>query len=344
MPRPLKFVACALALGVFVATTAHADDAPLTGDSYAGGRLYAVDCAACHGASGDGNGPMAQTLNPRPTRLRDGSFLFSLPEAEMVKAILGANDPAGVVAHRQGLSELDAHDILAWLRGPVPTLGELVPTAARYVSATEKLDKDALARAAKEAGQPLPEAEHTITEYVLFLLKPVGTETPPVNGHPTRIPNNPGKLYAEAKPNRKVAFVAYEPLKLDKGTIEAALVVDWQMMLTQVRAVPSSDPKVEALGRKLQPILSAYVGSGGEMNRKPVRPQKRWVRAPKDVQTAMLLAYARLREGAAMYKIGEQNRFWDDQESFKFPAAVDQGKVKFQFKEHGTKKHHRRRR
>src|SRR2546423_261752 len=34
-----------------------------------GKRIYEDTCAACHGAAGRGNGPLAATLNPRPADL-----------------------------------------------------------------------------------------------------------------------------------------------------------------------------------------------------------------------------------------------------------------------------------
>src|SRR5262245_64420086 len=41
------------------------------------GRLvYARRCAGCHGVKGDGNGPMATFLDPRPRDFRLGSFKF----------------------------------------------------------------------------------------------------------------------------------------------------------------------------------------------------------------------------------------------------------------------------
>jgi mono/diheme cytochrome c family protein len=40
--------------------------APDEGSLARGGAIYAQNCAACHGATGRGNGPLAATLNPRP--------------------------------------------------------------------------------------------------------------------------------------------------------------------------------------------------------------------------------------------------------------------------------------
>lgn len=42
-----------------------------------GALVYEKNCAACHGASGDGNGPAAEYLNPRPRDYRQGVFKFT---------------------------------------------------------------------------------------------------------------------------------------------------------------------------------------------------------------------------------------------------------------------------
>lgn len=41
-----------------------------------GARVYQRHCAACHGKSGDGAGPVAQYMNPRPRDYRKGVFKF----------------------------------------------------------------------------------------------------------------------------------------------------------------------------------------------------------------------------------------------------------------------------
>ena len=36
-----------------------------------GGQLFQAQCAACHGQQGRGDGPLAASLNPKPTALAD---------------------------------------------------------------------------------------------------------------------------------------------------------------------------------------------------------------------------------------------------------------------------------
>lgn len=53
------------------------DDQPSTEHLRRGAAVYEQQCAACHGTSGDGNGPAAAQLNPRPRDFRRGIFKFT---------------------------------------------------------------------------------------------------------------------------------------------------------------------------------------------------------------------------------------------------------------------------
>lgn len=48
-----------------------------------GRNLYMQHCLHCHGVSGDGNGPTARFLNPRPRDYRQGVFKFKSTQAPM---------------------------------------------------------------------------------------------------------------------------------------------------------------------------------------------------------------------------------------------------------------------
>jgi len=46
-----------------------------------GRAVYAVECAGCHGTTGDGGGPAARFLDPRPRNFRRGIFKFTSTES-----------------------------------------------------------------------------------------------------------------------------------------------------------------------------------------------------------------------------------------------------------------------
>lgn len=70
----------------------------LKGDVAAGGRFYAANCATCHGATGDGKGPRAYFINPKPRIFTEPSFTssFNRPAIYAATAVgrLGTEMPA----------------------------------------------------------------------------------------------------------------------------------------------------------------------------------------------------------------------------------------------------------
>ena len=60
------------------------DDNPRSKDGWRlkdGRNLYMQHCLHCHGVSGDGAGPTAKFLNPRPRDYRQGIFKFKSTQA-----------------------------------------------------------------------------------------------------------------------------------------------------------------------------------------------------------------------------------------------------------------------
>ena len=53
-----------------------------------GQRLYRERCEKCHGARGDGDGPMAPTVHPRPQRLSDRVFQANVTNARLRRVLV----------------------------------------------------------------------------------------------------------------------------------------------------------------------------------------------------------------------------------------------------------------
>ena len=66
----VKYVAL-LALLVMLAAGTPTPTPDMIG---AGRKAYAQACAACHGATGEGNGPVAFAINPKPRNFRKDPF------------------------------------------------------------------------------------------------------------------------------------------------------------------------------------------------------------------------------------------------------------------------------
>jgi hypothetical protein len=61
----------------------------------AGAEIFATTCAACHGDSGQGDGPAAAALDPMPASLADGAMMGELSDAYVFWRITegGINEP-----------------------------------------------------------------------------------------------------------------------------------------------------------------------------------------------------------------------------------------------------------
>ena len=92
----------------------------LRGNAANGAKLYVQYCASCHGPKGDGDGPVASTLNPRPAKHHDHVFMATLSDQHLYQVISkgGASvgkspmmAPWGNVIPEQGIK-----DLIAFLR------------------------------------------------------------------------------------------------------------------------------------------------------------------------------------------------------------------------------------
>ncbi|MBO8141256.1 MAG: c-type cytochrome [Firmicutes bacterium] len=77
--------------------------------------LYGTHCATCHGAQGDANVPVAQSLNPPPVNFTHPAFADMEPGA--VFYIISNGSPGtGMAAFGQSLSEEDIWSLVHFLR------------------------------------------------------------------------------------------------------------------------------------------------------------------------------------------------------------------------------------
>ena len=92
----------------------------LRGNPELGGRLYAMYCATCHGPEGRGDGPIAQTLVPRPADHGSAEYMRTLSDEEIYLVIEKGGAAAGkssMMAPWGGiLNDSDIRDVIAHLR------------------------------------------------------------------------------------------------------------------------------------------------------------------------------------------------------------------------------------
>ena len=95
-----------------------------SGDPRKGKETYDRRCWACHGASGDGNGPAAADMAPPPTSFFDYDAMKSRTDQDWFNAI--RSGVPGTAMYPQRLSVAEITDLVAYLRG----LGRRKPAVA----------------------------------------------------------------------------------------------------------------------------------------------------------------------------------------------------------------------
>jgi cytochrome c553 len=111
---PISVALLAFACGAATAAELHRRAAPPGEDD------YATYCAPCHGAAGDGDGPLAKMLLPRPARHSDAAFMNALSDDYLFR-LLEAGGPAFGKSPLMGawgkiLSEQRIRDLVAYMR------------------------------------------------------------------------------------------------------------------------------------------------------------------------------------------------------------------------------------
>ncbi|MCK6520116.1 cytochrome c [Myxococcota bacterium] len=108
----LFFAAVALAAAVTVAglSEAQAQDPAVQGK-----KVYDANCMACHGAKGDGKGPAAVALNPKPTSFTAPEFWKGKTD-EALKTSIKAGKPGTPMAPFPQLKDADLSALIVYLR------------------------------------------------------------------------------------------------------------------------------------------------------------------------------------------------------------------------------------
>ncbi len=89
-------------------------------DLFAAKISYTTYCAQCHGATGQGNGPSAATLMPKPRNFSDCKLMASIPDATLANVIRNGGGVArlnpAMPAWRDVLSPDQIDGLVAYVR------------------------------------------------------------------------------------------------------------------------------------------------------------------------------------------------------------------------------------
>lgn len=123
MSRPfirfgLLFLIVTVAVGLVAVRSAPAAGA--LGDAAKGAAPYKTYCMSCHGEKGDGTGPAAAALNPKPRNFTDKVYMKTLTDDYIVKVITEGGQAVGksplMVSWKAVLKPEEIKDVAAYVR------------------------------------------------------------------------------------------------------------------------------------------------------------------------------------------------------------------------------------
>ena len=253
-------------------------EALLPGDARNAQKIYRLECAGCHGAAGEPT-PVGRSLGA--PQLKDPALIASRTDDQLIALLLKGTPrhpaPAGA------LTLLDAADLVAFLRGGLPSISDLFPDAAAYTAKAYVLAGPALTRAESLAGDELKPDERALTVFSVY------AGEAPATG-PRLVPQDPVQL-DELPPKSKRGYVVFGAVP--GGMVAMALALD-----LSVARLLSGEPSVA----KAAP---AVVGKGG---REPGRRKPFVSRAAPDAARALTRLYARAAEAASLAAREESDR------------------------------------
>jgi mono/diheme cytochrome c family protein len=83
-----------------------------------GRSLFEVQCVACHGREGKGNGPAAAAMNPRPANLTNAPRMARLPDDSLVQVVTQGRK--GMPGYQKLLSPEQIRELVFYVRSLKP--------------------------------------------------------------------------------------------------------------------------------------------------------------------------------------------------------------------------------
>ncbi len=94
--------------------------APGGGDVARGAALYANYCASCHGPRGEGDGPLAASLQPKPAKHSNAAYMDGLSDEHLFRVIKEGGPAVGksplMAPWGSTLSDAQIRDLVAFTR------------------------------------------------------------------------------------------------------------------------------------------------------------------------------------------------------------------------------------
>lgn len=102
----------------------------LKGDAVKGGAFYMSNCATCHGTTGDGRGPRAYFINPKPRNFLDAASRQEFNRVAIFNAVSAGKQGTEMPAWRQVMNPQEMADVSEFVfqRFIRPVPGSVKPT------------------------------------------------------------------------------------------------------------------------------------------------------------------------------------------------------------------------
>jgi mono/diheme cytochrome c family protein len=89
-----------------------------------GAKVYAENCAICHGDSGDGNTRAQSSLRPPPRNFTTVAAALELTRERMIHSVTLGRPGTGMMAHKDRLTEAEIEAVVDYIRGKFMTFPE----------------------------------------------------------------------------------------------------------------------------------------------------------------------------------------------------------------------------
>lgn len=279
-------VGLAAALAALPALAAR--DKLLAGDRAHAAALFRLHCAGCHGE--DGAQPTAAGKSLGAPALRDPALINARTDEQLIAVALKGGPGPGSPAFSRYLTQLDAADLAALLRAPVPAVDDVFADAAAYTFKRYALAGGQLNRAEALAG-PLSADERELVVFSVY-----GGKRGPLG--PRLVAPGDHVGLDELPPKAKLGYLVFGPLPGGHGeSALVALALDNDFRVRKLAGFPRS--------ADLHDLSAAVVGKGSRdsASRRPFS-----FKANPGQAKALTRLYARAVEAAALAAKDEADR------------------------------------
>ncbi len=278
-------------LAVVISPLVARAEAPLlVGDPVNGQKLFAQECASCHGDDGrGGRSAISLTNSGRLNLVRDDQMYAVIQKG------VGAQSPA---EHTFGnkLKFLEIWDVVAHVRSLHMTIAEFFPASSRYVSKEYTIDANGLERIEKAANLKLKDKKAAVFTFFDF---------PGEEGNLAYVPQDPIKL-DQLKKDKKSGYLVFLPFAAQGFDGEIGVGMDAVGRITRL-AVHAKGTNAELLNKS----LSRFEGLGKKGQKDPFKVGGG--AAMDDLAKVVFPAYLRAMETVTMYDREEKERTWADE-------------------------------